>query len=83
MSETFKLSKSTRKILDNFSWINNTVVFRPGNVITFVSEHRDIIAFAEVEETFPQRFAIGNISKLLSLLPLYDDDQLSRSQTSV
>lgn len=58
MSKTFKLSKSTRKILDNFSWINDTAIFRPGNVITFVSKHRGIIAFAEVEETFPQRFVV-------------------------
>ena len=73
----FKLSKHTRSILDNFSHINDAAIFRPGNQITFVSMDKDIAAFAEIEDTIPTRFAIGSVSKLLSVLSLYEDPKLN------
>jgi hypothetical protein len=72
----FKLSKQTRAILANFSKINDSIIFRPGKIVTVVSKEQDIVAYATVEDVFPDRFAIGSITKFLSILSLYDNPTL-------
>jgi hypothetical protein len=73
MTTEFKLSKQTRAYLDNFSKINNSIIFRPGTALATVSKDEDVIARAKITDNIPDRFAIHDVSKFLSILNLYDD----------
>jgi hypothetical protein len=73
----FKLSKQTRSYLDNFSKINNAMIFRPGTNLATVSKDEDVIARAKITDNIPDRFAINDVSKFLSILNLYDDADVS------
>src|SRR5580765_5054452 len=70
----FKLSKQSRTFIENFAKINPAMIFRPGNVIRSVSPDEDVIAIATIAENIPDRFAIKDLSKFLSVLSLYDND---------
>jgi hypothetical protein len=65
-----KLSENTLQILKNFSTINDSILIKPGNIIQTVSPQDQIIAQAEIEETFTQEFAIYELSKFLGVLSL-------------
>lgn len=73
----FKLSKPTRHIIENFAKIYNSIIFRPGHLITVVGKEQDVVAYAEVQDEFPERFAIGDLSKFLSVLSLYEEPTLT------
>jgi hypothetical protein len=80
MKMTFKLSKRTLSIIENFSNINPAMVFRPGkglSTITPRSKAPDMFAFAKIEETIPAQFGVSDISRFLSVLSLYDEPSLS------
>ncbi len=77
MTAEFKLSKQTRAYLDNFSKINNAIIFRPGTALATVSKDEDVIARAKIADHIPGRFAIHDVSKFLSILNLYDDANIS------
>ena len=70
----FKLNKQSRTLIKNFAQINPAMIFRPGNVIRSMSNHQDVIGIASIENTIPARFAIGDLSKFLSVISLYDTD---------
>jgi len=72
----FKLSDQTRKIIQNFSNINPSMLFKPGKTLATIAPAAGILAFAEVEEEFPQAFAIYDLSRFLSILSTYDDPVL-------
>ena len=51
------LSKRTQAILKNFAGINQSIVIKPGNILETVSNTKDILASATIEETFEQTVA--------------------------
>ena len=53
-----KLSKHTLNMLKNFSDINMSIEIKKGNVLRTVSVQKNILAQAELEDEFPQDFAI-------------------------
>ena len=53
-----KLSTNTIQVLKNFASINQNLVIKEGNTISTMSAMKNIVAKAEVEETFPQEIAI-------------------------
>ena len=53
-----KLSSHTTSVLKNFATINQNLVIKEGNSIATMSAMKNIVANAEVEETFPQEIAI-------------------------
>lgn len=78
-----KLSDYTMAVLKNFSTINDGVVFVPGNVQRTISEEKSVMAEAELEEVFPNKFGIydlnqfiGNISTLASPVLDFDDKKV-------
>ena len=68
-----KLSNETVTVLKNFSTINQNLVIKEGSSISTMSAMKNIVAKAEVKETFPKEFAIYDLNSLLSLLTLMDD----------
>lgn len=71
-----KLSKRTIDILKNFATINMSIVVNPGNKLSTMAVARNILAEAEVAETFDQEFSIYNLNEFLSAVSLFSDPDL-------
>ena len=66
-----KLSNHTTPVLKNFATINQNLVIKEGNTIATMSAMKNIVAKAEVEETFPQEMAIYDLNEFLGALSLF------------
>lgn len=77
-----KISKETFAILRNFSAINQSILFREGNVIrTSVSgDIKDFYATATVAEEFPVECAIYDLKRLRECAGLFDDPDFEFSE---
>lgn len=78
-----KLDQRTLQVLKNFSSINPSILFRPGNVVRTVTPTKTILAKATLAQDFPSLFAIYDLNKLLSVLSLFDDPDLEIGEKSV
>ena len=70
------ISKRTLDLLKNFSTINSNILIRPGNKITTISSVKNIMAEAEVEETFDTEFGIWDLSRFLGTISLFENPEL-------
>ena len=77
-----KITENTINILKNFSFINRSLIVIPGNRIAIRNDDISILAEAIVSETFP-KFAIGDISKFLNIISLFDDPDFNFTESSV
>lgn len=68
-----KISKRTLAILKNFANINQSLAMKQGNVIRTISDTRDFMAQAQVDETFEQEFAIYDLNEFLSAMSLFNE----------
>ena len=72
-----KLSKNTLNMLKNFSDINMSIEIKKGNILRTVSVQKNILAQAELEEDFPQDFAIYELNRFLGAVSLFDDPEFT------
>ena len=66
------ITPRTVEILKNFCTINKSIVIKPGNQIATLSINKNILAIADVEETFDSEIAIydlGTVSYTHLTLP--------------
>ncbi len=77
------LSSDTISILKNYSVINPSVLFKPGNEIETVSPLKTIFAQAKVTETFPVECAIYELNKFLGVLSLFKEPDLDFNEKFV
>ena len=70
-----KLSKHTLNMLKNFSDINMSIEIKEGNILRTVSVQKNILAQAELEDSFPQDFAIYELNRFLGAISLFDDPE--------
>jgi hypothetical protein len=77
-----KLSEKTLAILKNFSSINQSILIKKGNKLRSISVMKNILAEAEVEETFPKDFAIYDLNQFLNGLGLHQDPDLDFENNS-
>ena len=70
-----KLSKHTLNMLKNFSDINMSIEIKKGNILRTVSVQKNILAQAELEEDFPQDFAIYELNRFLGAVSLFNDPE--------
>ena len=70
-----KLSKHTLSMLKNFSDINMSIEIKEGNILRTVSVQKNILAQAEIEDSFPQDFAIYELNRFLGAVSLFDDPE--------
>jgi hypothetical protein len=76
-----KLSNETRDVLKNFAAINSNIVFNGGNEIKTMSEAKNILVSATVDETFPDnQLGIYDLNEFLGVLSMFDDPELAFSQ---
>lgn len=84
MTTSVTLSKEEIEVLRNVSTINNSLKFKPGNLIKTMSPCQAILLEAEIDNVFPQEFSIYELNKFLNVLTLptlkdaqlvFDDDK--------
>lgn len=73
---TVALSQNTLNILKNFATINNGIIIKKGNTLRTISNAENILAAANVEETFPQTFAIYDLNQFIAGLSLFNNPSL-------
>jgi hypothetical protein len=77
-----KFSDKTLTILKNFSSINQSLLFRKGNVIRTMSVMKNILAEATIDEELPKEFGIYELNQFLNGLSLHPDAELDFSNES-
>ena len=72
-----KISNKTLDILKNFSEINQSILIKKGKKLKTVSALKNILAHAEVEEDFPQEFAIYQLNEFIGVLSTMNNPDLT------
>ena len=65
------LSKPTIEVLKNFCSINKSLVINPGNKLSTLSINKNILAYADVEESFDSQMSIYDLGVFLGGLSLF------------
>lgn len=82
-SSSLSISEETLSILSNLSTINNGIVIKEGSDFSTISEGKNILARASVDEYFPCDFAIYQLNEFLSAVSLLEDPQFNFNESSV
>lgn len=77
------IHNETIEILKNFAEINQSLVIEQGDVVKTVSEQTNVMAKADLEQSFPQDFAIYDLNKFLGVLSLFAEPRFDFSERSV
>ena len=72
-----KISNRTLDILKNFSEINQSILIKKGKKLKTVSALKNILAHADVEEDFPQDFAIYQLNEFIGVLSTMSNPDLT------
>ena len=72
-----KISNKTLDILKNFSEINQSILIKKGKKLKTVSALKNILAHAEVEDDFPQDFAIYQLNEFIGVLSTMNNPDLT------
>lgn len=78
-----ELSEAAVGVLKNFSQINPSVLFKPGNQVSTISPAKTVIATATVDETFPVEGGIYDLNRFLGVVSLFESPELSFTDTRV
>jgi hypothetical protein len=79
---TMKLEAKTVQVLKNFSTINPSMLFKPGNVLATVSPTRSVLAKARIGQQFEKQFAIYDLSRFLSVMSLFENPDIELNDQS-
>lgn len=83
MADQLQISARTKTVLENFSRINPSILFRPGKTLKTMSPHGSVVGSATIEEEIPSDFAIYDISRLLSVLSLFNDPKIAMEKNNL
>ena len=72
-----KISTNTIDVLNNFSEINQSILIKKGKKLKTVSALKNILAHAEVEDDFPQDFAIYQLNEFIGVLSTMNNPNLT------
>lgn len=78
-----KLSDQTIEVLQNFSSINQSLLFKEGNVLKTVSPQKTVLAEVHVGDTFERDFGIYDLGQFLSAMSLVDDSVLDLGEQAL
>ncbi len=67
-------SNDTVNVLKNFSQINPSIAFKPGNKLSTMSPQKSIMAIAEVQDVFSSSGAIYDLGRFFGVVSLYLTD---------
>lgn len=68
-----KFSNETLSVLKNFSQINPSLMFKPGQTIRTISPQKTVMAAANVSETFEKAAGVYDMSRFLATLSLFEE----------
>jgi len=71
-----KLSSDTINLLKNFSDINPNILVKEGNKLSTISTMKNILAEADISESFDQEFAIYDLPEFLRSIDLFAKPKL-------
>jgi hypothetical protein len=71
-----EISANTVSVLQNFAAINSNIVIKPGNKIMTISEAKNILSEASVQEEFNNTVGIYDLQEFLNVLKLVDSPSL-------
>ncbi len=71
-----ELNDKTLAVLKNYATINPNVVINEGNVLKTISEAKNVLSSAELDDTFPKTFGIYDLNEFLNVLSLVDAPNL-------
>ena len=74
------LSKPTLEILKNFCSINKSLVINPGNKLSTLSINKNILVYADVEESFDSQLSIYDLGVFLGGLSLFEQPSIDTSR---
>ncbi len=78
-----KISNETRSVLKNFATINSGIKVESGNQLKTISQMKNILAVANVPESFNQDFSIYNLAEFLGATSLLKNPDFNFNDTSV
>jgi hypothetical protein len=78
-----KLDTRTTQILKNFATINPSMVFKPGSTLSTISPSKTILARATVDQEFDSTFGIGDLSRFLSTISLFENPTMEVSESAM
>ena len=78
-----ELQEQTLNVLKNFSDINPNILIKEGNTIKTISEAKNVLATAIVDNEFSQQFGIYDLKEFIGVLSLVDQPNLKFSDESV
>ena len=78
-----KISNETKAILKNFATINSCIKVDSGNQLKTISNMKNILAVANVPETFSQEFSIYNLVEFLGAVSLLDNPDFNFNDNSL
>jgi hypothetical protein len=73
-------SDDTLSILKNFSGINPSLLFKPGQVLRTISPQKTVMAAATIDENIDTPAAVYDLSRFLSTLSLFDNPDIQFGQ---
>ena len=74
-------SNDTVNVLKNFSQINPSIAFKPGNKLSTMSPQKSIMAIAEVQDVFPSSGAIYDLGRFLGVVSLFESPAYTFNET--
>lgn len=77
------LSKRSIDLIKNFSFMNPSLVFQPGNLLATVTPSKTVLARATIPETFDRPFAIYDLRKFLATISLLENPDFEFADTFV
>tara|TARA_B100000085_G_scaffold122857_1_gene111824 strand:- start:1684 stop:2361 length:678 start_codon:yes stop_codon:yes gene_type:complete len=78
-----ELQEQTLNVLKNFSDINPNILIKEGNTIKTISEAKNVLATAIVDNEFTQQFGIYDLKEFIGVLSLVDQPSLKFADESV
>ena len=69
-------SDDTLSILKNFSAINPSLMFKPGQVLRTISPQKTVMAAATIDESIDTPAAVYDLSRFLSTLSLFENPDI-------
>ena len=76
------LSKPTIEVLKNFCSINKSLVINPGNRLSTLSINKNILVYADVEESFDSQLSIYDLGVFLGGLTLFEQPTIDTSKSN-
>ena len=78
-----ELQEQTLNVLKNFSDINPNILIKEGSTIKTISEAKNVLATAIVNNEFTQQFGIYDLKEFIGVLSLVDQPSLKFADESV